>query len=254
MKLSRDMKQTLGLALIVGLIVFAMPCADLRADAVIEASEKVDEFDRMVVLSYTGEKVFLPDTTQVDAFATWPVGKINEQRFSVHFSRATHSPHWIKSHEVKLLADGELVNFLNSDFDCDIKNDGLVPEVVSFAVDAENARRILMAHVVRIRIGPDEWTWEPIHKAPLLAVYTLWKKKGGGVVYANEQERLAALEKARLAEMIPAAQAAMQGKTLAEIEGTHGKALHSDAATGWAVWKLFKARFQNGRVVEVATP
>jgi uncharacterized membrane protein YqaE (UPF0057 family) len=45
---------------------------------------------------------------------------------------------------------------------------------------------------------------------------------------------------------------AMEGKTLAEIEGTHGKALSKDAATGWAEWPNFRARFVTGKVVEVS--
>lgn len=48
-----------------------------------------------------------------------------------------------------------------------------------------------------------------------------------------------------------AAQAAMEGKTLPEIEGTHGKALSRDPATGWAEWSKFRARFAAGKVVEV---
>jgi len=44
---------------------------------------------------------------------------------------------------------------------------------------------------------------------------------------------------------------AMQGKTLAEIEGTRGKALAKDSATGWAEWPKFRARFVSGKVAEV---
>lgn len=61
-------------------------------------------------------------------------------------------------------------------------------------------------------------------------------------------------ETQRLADMLPAAQAAMEGKTMAEIEGVHGKALNRDAVTGWAVWPKFRARFVNGRVLDVELP
>lgn len=47
------------------------------------------------------------------------------------------------------------------------------------------------------------------------------------------------------------AQAAMEGRSLVEIEGTHGKALRKDAGTGWAEWPKFSARFAGGKVVEV---
>jgi hypothetical protein len=46
--------------------------------------------------------------------------------------------------------------------------------------------------------------------------------------------------------------AAMQGKTLAEIEGTHGKALRKSVETGWAEFQTFRARFEKGKVAEVS--
>lgn len=45
---------------------------------------------------------------------------------------------------------------------------------------------------------------------------------------------------------------AMEGKTFADIEGTHGKAIHKSAETGWAEWQKFRARFDHGKVVEVS--
>lgn len=69
-----------------------------------------------------------------------------------------------------------------------------------------------------------------------------------------EQEARAEQERERLREMLPSMQAAMEGHTLAEIQNTHGPALSRDAATGWATWAKFKARFVGGRVVEVALP
>lgn len=53
------------------------------------------------------------------------------------------------------------------------------------------------------------------------------------------------------AEKNASALAAMEGKTLAEIEGTHGGALSKDKATGWAEFRAFRARFDGGKVVEV---
>lgn len=44
---------------------------------------------------------------------------------------------------------------------------------------------------------------------------------------------------------------AMEGKSLADVEGTHGAALSKDKETGWAEWQKFRARFENGKVVEV---
>lgn len=46
-------------------------------------------------------------------------------------------------------------------------------------------------------------------------------------------------------------QAALEGRTLAEIEGTHGKALGLDRSTGWGQWEKFEARFEGGVVIEV---
>jgi hypothetical protein len=51
-----------------------------------------------------------------------------------------------------------------------------------------------------------------------------------------------------------AALLAMEGKTLPEVEGTHGPALSKDKDTGWATWPKFKAQFQAGKVVEVELP
>lgn len=51
--------------------------------------------------------------------------------------------------------------------------------------------------------------------------------------------------------MQAAAWAAMQGKSLAEIEGTHGPASSKDRTSGWAEWPKFRARFENGQVTEV---
>lgn len=50
------------------------------------------------------------------------------------------------------------------------------------------------------------------------------------------------------------ARAALEGKTFAEVEGTHGPALSKDKDTGWATWPKFKAQFQAGKVVEVELP
>jgi len=50
------------------------------------------------------------------------------------------------------------------------------------------------------------------------------------------------------------ARAALEGKTLVEVEGTHGPALSKDKDTGWATWPKFKAQFQAGKVVDVEIP
>jgi hypothetical protein len=49
-----------------------------------------------------------------------------------------------------------------------------------------------------------------------------------------------------------AALVAMQGKTFAEIEGTHGAAITKSKETGWAEFRTFRARFENGKVAEVS--
>lgn len=50
---------------------------------------------------------------------------------------------------------------------------------------------------------------------------------------------------------VPAAPPApldLTGLTLPEVEASHGPALSRDAATGWALWPTFRARFAAGRV------
>lgn len=49
-----------------------------------------------------------------------------------------------------------------------------------------------------------------------------------------------------------AALLAMEGKTLPEVEGTHGPALSKNKDTGWAEFKTFRARFESGKVAEVS--
>lgn len=49
-----------------------------------------------------------------------------------------------------------------------------------------------------------------------------------------------------------AALVAMEGKTFADIEGTHGRVLSKNKDTGWAEWPKFRARFVNGKVAEVS--
>lgn len=61
-----------------------------------------------------------------------------------------------------------------------------------------------------------------------------------------------ARRKEDLAQKNAEATAAMEGKTLADIEGTHGAALTRDKTTGWADWPIFRARFEGGKVVEVS--
>jgi hypothetical protein len=48
-----------------------------------------------------------------------------------------------------------------------------------------------------------------------------------------------------------AAFVALEGKTLAEVEGTHGTAISKDKNTGWAEFRTFRARFENGKLAEV---
>ena len=64
---------------------------------------------------------------------------------------------------------------------------------------------------------------------------------------AGEERR-----KAERAEKNAQAAAALEGKTLAEVEGTHGPALAKNKDTGWAEFKTFRARFENGKVAEVS--
>ncbi|MDZ4402262.1 hypothetical protein [Prosthecobacter sp.] len=48
-----------------------------------------------------------------------------------------------------------------------------------------------------------------------------------------------------------AALVALEGKTLVEVEGTHGPTTSRDKTTGWAEFRTFHARFENGKVAEV---
>ena len=49
-----------------------------------------------------------------------------------------------------------------------------------------------------------------------------------------------------------AALVALEGKTLLEVEGTHGPALSKNKDTGWAEFRTFRARFESGKVAEVS--
>lgn len=47
-------------------------------------------------------------------------------------------------------------------------------------------------------------------------------------------------------------QAEMEGKSYAQIVGMHGEPTSKDAATGWAEWPSFRARFVATKAVEIA--
>ena len=79
-------------------------------------------------------------------------------------------------------------------------------------------------------------------------------EKIGRVLDARARIDAEFAEKHRLEEMLPQTRAALTGHTLAEVEGVHGTARSRDAATGWAVWPKFKARFERGVVVDVDVP
>lgn len=42
----------------------------------------------------------------------------------------------------------------------------------------------------------------------------------------------------------------LKGMTMADVELLHGPAASKDKISGWAEWPAFKARFENGRVIE----
>ena len=105
--------------------------------------------------------------------------------------------------------------------------------------------------------GPVRETWYFSFDADEKVV-SIITPKGEQLESARETERLASAKRAekkeKAAELAVTSQAAMEGHTLAEIEATHGKAMQKDAATGWAVWPQFSARFAEGKVVEVKLP
>ena len=70
------------------------------------------------------------------------------------------------------------------------------------------------------------------------------------------EEKKAAKASAELEKrqhMQATAQAAMEGRSLVDIEATHGAAAAKDKATGWAEWPKFRARFADGKAVEIQT-
>lgn len=96
----------------------------------------------------------------------------------------------------------------------------------------------------------------PILKAKREIEFTQLKARAIAEKERAEEDRVerAIAEDARLAQMLEASRAALEGRSLVEVEGTHGSAMRKDKETGWAVWPKFRAKFEGGKVVEVDLP
>ncbi len=219
-------------------------------------TEKVDDFDRTTSLSYAGSVIHFDGGVEMTAHAVWKTADIKAVHFVVMLTRVHDDWRWMKYHPVKFLVDGEPMKISDMKVDTEVLSGGNVYEALPLSLSPEQMVRLTMAKEIRMKIGVDEFTWTPGHMAPLQAVLDGWFSRGADMdPYRELMQKLPQpSEKEQRQAMMQGAQVAMEGKTLAEIEATHGKALSRDAATGWAVWSKFSVRFAGGRVVEVTLP
>ncbi len=216
-------------------------------------TEKVDDFDQRTSIKYSGEPDWLGDGVKIVVTASWKNKAVNPARFLVLFTRVDKGWQWLKSNEVKVLVDDELMEFEQQELQSDVLEGGKVFEAKPIYLSLEQMLRWVAAEKVRVRIGLDEYSLGEKEKLPLLSVLGNWIGRGGDMsAYRDLAKKLfGPSEKQQREAMLKGAQVALEGKTIAEIEGTHGKALKKDAVTGWAEWPKFKARFENGKAVEV---
>lgn len=207
----------------------------LKATAEI-VTEKVDDFEKMTLVNYTGPDIEFNDGVESTAGAAWKNQDLQAVSFHLHFTREHEGWRWLKSNEAKILVDDERLELEQSRLSSDVMDGGKVYESKFIALTLEQALKITAGDVVRIKVGPDEYVFAAKERVPLQAALYYWIGRGGDVsAYGDLMKRLA-----RPAE----------GTAFAEVVKKHGAPVWRDPETGWATWEWFWVRFKDGKVTE----
>ena len=235
------MKAYLFCALVLGASVFADMTQEQR-DKVLKATkdivtEKVDEFEKRVRLSYSGSDIHMPSTEAViTAHASWPENDIQQVIFLLNIERVGEGWRWLKYNTAKILVDGERLEWQEHDLESDVLDGGRVSESKMISVSLRQLMEICAAEKVKMKLGMDEWEWDESRKLPMIAVLAAWVARGGDI---SKQEDL----KKRIFRP-------QVGMAYGEVVKKHGAPVWKDPQDGWATWEWFWLRFKEGKVIE----
>lgn len=197
---------------------------------------KVDDFEKMTLVNYTGPDIEFNEGVEVTAGAAWKIQDLQAVSFHFFFTREHEGWRWLKSNEAKILVDDVRLELEQSRLSSDVMDGGKVYESKFVALNLEQALRITAGDVVRVKVGPDEYVFAAKERMPLQAVLYRWIAEGGDVsAYSEHMKRL----------MRP-----LVGTAFAEVVQKHGAPVWRDPETGWATWEWFWLRFKDGKVIE----
>jgi hypothetical protein len=199
-------------------------------------TEKVDEFEKKEVATYSGPEILLDDGCKVHALATWPENDMQQVVFLLSVTRVQPDWRWLKFSETKMLADGELIALKPYDLETEVFAGGKVYEAQYVELELEQVLRITAAETVKMRVGVDEWTWAAKHKIPLQVLLSRWMGRGGDTSAYKAMMKLILRPQ--------------KGLAFAEVVKRYGEPSQRNAESGWALWPGFWARFKDGKVIE----
>lgn len=208
----------------------------LKATADI-VTEKLDEFEKRVSLSYSGPEIHMPTTEgELSAVAYYPAQDIQAVSFMFTVSRVGDGWRWLRFNTFKMLVNGERLRLEDDELSSDVFDSGQVYEAKHISVSLVQLMQICAAPKVKVQLGGDEWEWNESHKLPMIAVLAAWIARGGDVsAYEDLKKRI----------FHP-----VTGMDYATVVKKFGEPSLKDPSDGWATWEWFWLQFKDGKVIE----